>query len=138
MMVEYISKNNYQINFVYNDFSVEAMNSASIEINIDKSAENDTVILDMIERTDTNFQFAEIRWVILDIGSDDRIVTRKLFEVEFIKYKQKYFHVSQGLNKNMADFKVEFIVKNFEIYQDSDLIALQVFMRELKLKYLLN
>jgi hypothetical protein len=145
-MTKYFNKNSYTLTFIYKDFTTELLEGASISIDMNSNQSDNIVTIEMIEKGDTSYLFMNIGWIILDLFEpiekgktwSPSPITRKIFEVNFNRYKQDYFYVSKNNSNNFAEFKLEFLIKNMVIEQDAEIISLEQLVRVLKIGKLID
>lgn len=135
-----MQKNSFIAVFIYCDYHYDHISPEIIDIDINEKTGIKKISLSMTETLDTQYNFKDIDSVIIDAHSNitGDIKVRKIFQVEFVSYHQRYA-VTDGKWKNETSIiSLEFDIKNMDIYQDSDIQTLESYIRDRKLTNLIE
>jgi hypothetical protein len=134
-MSKNLRKKDFEIYLIYKNFEKEKLFIDSVAIDLTPVESESKLRLELVETIQTNYNFLDIGWIVLDIHIHENIVVnRKIFEVEFTRFYQEY----QRYNGEFSTFILEFSVKNFEFKQDIDMDSLESLIRILKLDTLIK
>jgi hypothetical protein len=123
-------KETYVCYIIYTDFSFESKEISKISIDANDNLNTRVISFDIIETYSTNFNFSDIRYIVLDVPNMSMVI-RKIFEVEFFGYKQTYEY-----GRAYSLFNISFNIKNLEIEVDDDFLDIKSLIRDIKIKNL--
>lgn len=130
-----VYNNRYSAIFIYSDNSYEYLNTELIDIDIDEKNSDRKINLKIVETFDTPFNFGDVECVVIDLfNSTGEIKVRKIFDVEFNLYHQRYGSAKDEL----SIIDIFFEVKNMQILQDTDLVNLEAFIRDRKINKIIE
>lgn len=137
--IDPVYKNRFATVFIYTDYYYEYLNTEMVDIDMNEKTGDRKMLLDITESTDTPHNFKDIDSIIIDIHSPTGdIKVRKIFEVEFIAYRQRYGSTDGKWKDEISKISLEFDIKNMDVQQDTDLQTLESYIRDRKLKKLLE
>ncbi len=132
-----VYNNRYTVALVYCDNTYEYFNTELIDIDIDEKNDDRKIKLKVVETFETPYNFNDVECVIIDLfNSTGEIKVRKVFDVNFIIYHQRYSIESNKDELSIID--INFEVKNIQIFQDSDLINFEAFIRDRKINKIIE
>jgi len=137
--IEPVYKNRFATVFIYTDDYYEYLNTEMVDIDMNEKTGERKMALDLTESTDTPHNFKDIDSIIIDIHSTTGdIKVRKIFEVEFVSYRQQYGTTDGKWKDELSKISLEFDIKNMDVQQDTDLQTLESYIRDRKLRKLLD
>jgi hypothetical protein len=137
--IEPVYKNRFATVFIYMDDYYEYLNTEMVDIDMNEKTNERKMLLDIAESTDTPHNFKDIDSIIVDIHSTTGdIKVRKIFEVEFVSYHQRYGSTDGKWKDEISKISLEFDIKNMDVQQDTDLQTLESYIRDRKLKKLIE
>ena len=137
--IEPVYKNRFATVFIYTDDYYEYLNTEMVDIDMNEKTGDKKMLLDVGETTDTPHNFKDIDSIIIDIHSPTGdIKVRKLFEVGFIAYRQRYGTTDGKWKDEISKISLEFDIKSMDVQQDTDLQTLESYIRDRKLKKLIE
>ena len=137
--IEPVYKNRFATVFIYTDDYYEYLNTEMVDIGMNEKNDDKKMLLDVSETTDTPHNFKDIDSIIIDIHSHTGdIKVRKIFEVEFVSYHQVYGSTDGKWKDEISKISLEFDIKNMDVQQDTDLQTLESYIRDRKLRKLIE
>jgi len=137
--IEPVYKNRFATVFIYTDDFYEYLNTEMVDIDVNEKTGERKILLDINEFSDTPHNFKDIDSIIIDIHSiTGDIKVRKIFEVEFVSYHQQYGTTDGKWKDELSKISLEFDIKNMDVQQDTDLQTLESYIRDRKLRKLLE
>jgi hypothetical protein len=138
-MTDPLYKNRFAIVFFYNDDYYEYPNAELADIDINEKTETKKISLNITELTDTPHNFKDIDSVIVDVHSKTSdIKVRKIFQVEFVSYRQTYGTTDGKWKDQPSIISLEFDIKNMNVEQGNDIQALESYVRDRKITKLIE
>jgi hypothetical protein len=131
--------NRYSAIFLFSDDTYEYLNTELIYIDIDEKNSDRKINLKIVETFDTPFNFGDVECIIIDVHSaTGDIKVRKIFDVDFNSYHQKYGNESNKFKDELSIIDTCFEIKDIQILQDTDLINFEAFIRDRKIQKLIE
>jgi len=136
--IEPVYKNRFATVFIYTDDYYEYLNTEMVDIDMNEKTGEKKMLIDISEATDTPHNFKDIDSIIIDIHSQSGdIKVRKIFEVEFVSYHQKYGSTDGKWKDEISTISLLFDIKKMEVQQFKNLQTLESFIRDRKINKIL-
>jgi hypothetical protein len=136
--IEPVYKNRFATVFIYTDDYYEYLNTEMVDIDMNEKTGEKKMLIDISEATDTPHNFKDIDSIIIDIHSQSGdIKVRKIFEVEFVSYHQKYGSTDGKWKDEISTISLLFDINKMEVQQFKNLQTLESFIRDRKINKIL-
>jgi len=123
--------------FIYDDY-YENIYVELVDIEINEKKDIKKISLNFEEKIDTSYNFKDINSIIIDVHENYSVKVRKIFQVDFISYHQKYVNTNQLIQSTVSKISLEFDIKNMDVYQDDDMLTIESYVRDRKITKLIE
>lgn len=136
---ELVYNSQYITHFIYSDDTVEKMTTELIEVKIDEKGKDKKMKVELVETFKTNHNFGDIEMIVIDIiTSKEEVKVRKIFEVGFNQYNQKYGGTNNTLLDELSMMYLTFEIKDVQILQEPSNTSFESLIREIKINKILK